>query len=65
MVIDHIGYAVKKIDKAVKAFENLGYVFEEAIEDVDRNILISFGEKDGYFYHYDASNPPLSPLVRR
>lgn len=48
MVIDHIGYAVKKMDKAVKAFENLGYVFEEAIEDLDRNILISFGEKDGY-----------------
>lgn len=21
--------------------------------------------EDGYFYHYDASNPPLSPLVRR
>ena len=21
--------------------------------------------EDGYFYHYDASNPPLSRLVRR
>ena len=21
--------------------------------------------EDGYFYHYDASNPPLSPLVTR
>lgn len=48
MVIDHIGYAVKKMDKAVKAFEALGFIFEESIEDFDRNILISFGNKDGY-----------------
>ena len=48
MKIDHIGYAVKKIDKAMKSFETLGYVFEEVIEDFDRNILISFGCKDGY-----------------
>lgn len=48
MIIDHIGYAVKKMDKAIKSFEALGYVFEETIEDYDRNILISFGNKDGY-----------------
>lgn len=48
MVVDHIGYAVKKIDKAIKAFESLEYEFEEPIEDFDRNILISFGTKDGY-----------------
>ena len=48
MIIDHIGYAVKKMDKAIKSFESLGYVFEETIEDYDRNILISFGNKDGY-----------------
>lgn len=48
MVIDHIGYAVKKIDKAKSSFEMLGYVFGDTIEDYDRNILISFGEKDGY-----------------
>jgi len=48
MIIDHIGYAVKKIDKAIKSFEALGYAFEDYVEDYDRNILISFGYKDGY-----------------
>ena len=48
MIIDHIGYAVKKIEKAKSAFEALGYVFEQMIEDTDRNILICFGQKDGY-----------------
>lgn len=48
MRIDHIGYAVKKIEKAIKSFENLGYLFEEIVEDYDRNIKISFGSKDGY-----------------
>ena len=48
MKIDHIGYAVRNIDKALHYFENLGFKFETAINDVDRNIKISFGEKDGY-----------------
>ena len=48
MIIDHIGYAVKKIDKALKGFQNLGYVFENLIEDTDRNIILCFGNKDGY-----------------
>lgn len=48
MRIDHIGYAVKNIDKAKKSMEALGYRFEETIEDKDRNIYISFGELDSY-----------------
>lgn len=48
MEVDHIGYAVKKMDKAMKSFRILGFEFEECIEDFDRNILISFGTKDGY-----------------
>lgn len=48
MKIDHIGYAVKKIEHAKESFEKLGYCFEEIIRDIDRNILIQFGEKDGY-----------------
>ena len=48
MKIDHIGYAVKRMDKALSAFEKLGYTFEPTIEDCDRNIRIAFGEKDGY-----------------
>ena len=48
MKIDHIGYAVKKIERAKTSFEKLGYQFEDLIEDSDRNIAILFGEKDGY-----------------
>ena len=48
MTIDHIGYAVKKIDRAEKAFQELGFVFEPVIDDTDRNVRLSFGEKDGY-----------------
>ena len=48
MRIDHIGYAVKNIEKARQDFELLGYKFEELIEDMDRNVYIQFGQKDGY-----------------
>lgn len=48
MRIDHIGYAVKNIEKARAAFEELGFVFEEIVDDTDRNILIQFGSNDGY-----------------
>ena len=47
MTIDHIGYAVKRLDRAKRAFEDLGYRFEREIEDPDRNVLLQFGEKDG------------------
>ena len=49
MKIDHIGYAVKKIEQAKASFESLGFCFYEPVyEDADRNIYIQFGEKDGY-----------------
>lgn len=48
MKVDHIGYAVKRIDKALSSFEKLGFTFEPIIDDIDRNIKISFGSKDGY-----------------
>ena len=48
MKIDHIGYAVKRIDRAVSSFEKLGFSFEPVIEDTDRNVRIAFGVKDGY-----------------
>ena len=47
MRIDHIGYAVKRIDRARGAFEALGYGFEAPVEDRDRNVLLQFGSKDG------------------
>ena len=48
MRIEHIGYAVKRIDRAISSFEKLGYIFEPIVDDTDRNIKIAFGEKDGY-----------------
>ena len=48
MKIDHIGYAVKRIDRAMSSFEKLGYTFESIVEDTDRNVKLAFGEKDGY-----------------
>ncbi len=48
MKIDHIGYAVKRIDRALTSFEKLGFTFEPTIDDVDRNVKLAFGEKDGY-----------------
>lgn len=48
MKINHIGYAVKRIDRALGAFEKLGYTFEPVIDDTDRNVKLAFGMKDGY-----------------
>lgn len=48
MKIDHIGYAVRRIDRALLSFEKLGFVFAPVINDIDRNIKLAFGEKDGY-----------------
>ena len=46
--VDHIGYAVKNIEKARETFEEIGFRFEELFHDTARNVDIVFGEKDGY-----------------
>ena len=48
MKIDHIGYAVRRIDRAIVAFKELGFDFGEIIDDTDRNVRLAFGVKDGY-----------------
>lgn len=48
MKIDHIGYAVKRIDRARSSFETIGFLFGPEVDDTDRNVKIAFGEKDGY-----------------
>lgn len=48
MKIDHIGYAVRRIERAISSFKDLGYSFGDIVDDTDRNIKIAFGEKDGY-----------------
>lgn len=47
--IHHIGYLVKKIDKAAKNFEALGYsVEQDTVRDEIRKVDICFLVKDGY-----------------
>lgn len=49
MKIHHIGYLVKKMEKAAAAFEALGYVREgAATHDEVRRVDILFLTKDGY-----------------
>ena len=47
--IHHIGYLVKKIEKAKKTFETLGYLVEQdTVYDDIRKVDICFLVKDGY-----------------
>ena len=49
MKIHHIGYLVKKIEKAKKAFQDLGYTIkQDVVLDEYRQVDICFLEKDGY-----------------
>lgn len=49
MRIHHIGYLVKKIEKAKKNFQDLGYTIkQDTILDEYRQVDICFLEKDGY-----------------
>ena len=62
MRIDHIGYAVKNIERAKKSMEALGYVFGETIEDEARKVSIAFGELDGYRVELVAPNGEETPV---
>lgn len=49
MKIHHVGYLVKKINKAIESFKELGYKQESKIcYDEYRDIDICFMSKDGY-----------------
>ena len=49
MKIDHIGYLVKNIQKAIASFEKLGFsLSSEITHDEIRKADICFMEKDGY-----------------
>lgn len=54
--IDHVGYAVKKMEKAIDEFRLLGFEFEDTIDDFDRNIHICFG-KNGEGYRVELVSP--------
>lgn len=47
--VHHIGYLVKKLDTAIRSFENLGYrIMQSTVYDDNRKVNICFLEKDGY-----------------
>ena len=47
--VHHIGYLVKKIERAIQTFERLGYqIKQNTIYDDIRKVDICFLEKDGY-----------------
>lgn len=48
MRVDHVGYAVRRMDRALASFGELGFSFGDVIDDADRNVRLAFGEKDGY-----------------
>lgn len=61
MKVHHIGYLVKKIEKAAAAFKALGYVeLGEMTDDTVRGIDILFLEKDGYTVELVSPNRPDS-----
>lgn len=48
MKVDHVGYAVARLDLAIPAFEALGYIFDEIVPDVARNVQLAFGSNGSY-----------------
>ena len=69
MRIHHIGYLVKRLDRAICAFQGLGYaVSQDRIRDECRKIDIVFLEKDGYRVElvspYDP-NSVVGDLIKR
>lgn len=69
MTIHHIGYLVKKLERARLAFEALGYgVEQETIRDESRKVDIVFLSKDGYRIElvspYDSTSVVAGLLAR-
>ena len=62
MKVHHVGYAVKKIEKAASVFEELGYIPDEITEDSIRNIKIMFMENGTERIELVAPNGENSPI---
>ena len=64
MKIHHIGYLVKKLERAVSAFQGLGYtVVQEKVRDEGRKVDIVFLEKDGYRVELVSPSDPTSVVA--
>lgn len=62
MKIHHIGYAVKRHDRAEEVFRQLGYVIGKRTHDEGRNVVISFAENDGQLIELVSPASPGSPV---
>ena len=61
MKVHHVGYLVKKLDKAAEEFEKLGFVRQgDLTNDTYRKVDILFLEKDGYVVELVSPNAPDS-----
>lgn len=69
MTIHHIGYLVKKMEKAISAFLCLGYTLTtDTVFDEYRGIDICFMEKDGYCVELispKSKESAVSDLIKR
>lgn len=69
LAVHHIGYLVRKIEKAIAEFQHLGYtVRQDTVLDTIRGIHICFMEKDGYMIELvspAANGSPVSNLIKR
>lgn len=69
MNVHHVGYLVKKIDKATDAFERLGYVVTQpVVYDAYRNVNIAFLHKDRYVVELVSPATPnsvVSDLIKQ
>lgn len=70
MTIDHVGYAVKQIKKSIEFLQAIGFVFEEPVDDTDRNIKVCFGRKGAYCIELvsplDGSSPsPVDTYLKK
>lgn len=68
MKIHHIGYLVKKIEKAIESFETLGYSLTTASTwDEGRKAYICFLENDGYCVELicPSKESSLYPLLKQ
>lgn len=64
MRIHHIGYLVKKADKAKDVFTSIGFsVKQEPVYDQIRDIHVLFMEKDGYVIELVSSNSKNSVVA--
>ena len=68
LAIHHVGYLVRRMDKALTGFEKLGYVLSgDPVYDESRGADIAFLEKDGYRIELVSSDKTsdIYPMLKK